>query len=938
MKKKRSITSSYFFIIIAISYITVVILGSIAIRKQYSDFHKENIKLKKEYIEDQKIIIKLEIDEAWEYIEWRRKTAKISEKDLQNEVLEWFSKIRFPNRGDELGILFVRSYEGILLMSLSAPNLIGENISNKLDSDSINTHDLFLSAINDPKGGYAEYSWFNPTTETIGNKISFVKGIPEWQWYIGAGFWLNDINSVIEQEKLVMKRTVRSYVRIIILSMLILLIFIYISSSYLSRKMKDSFAIFSSFFNSAAIDSTKIDINKIEFSEFEKMASAANSMINAREQIEEELNISNRIINRSPAVAFLWRNEDNLSVEFVSDNVKYLLGYSAQEFMKGGIKYKKIIHKDDLPKVEKEVASYINDEKRKSFSLKPYRLITKTGEIKWVNDNSYIKRDSKGMITHYEGIIYDITELKKTEEKANRFNSIIADSLNEIYLFDSKSLLFIQVNNAALKNLGYSFDEILKLTPLDIKPEISAKSFEKLVKPLRKEEKEKIIFETTHQRKDKSLYNVEVHLQLLKYDSESLFAAIILDISDRKKAENELLESEARFRAMFENNHTVMALIDPESGKIIDTNPAAVKFYGYSRDKFINELYIHDLNTLSKEQVEKRMDEAKVRKQAFYNFEHRLFDGQIRNVEAYSGPISYEGKTVLFSIIHDVTEKIQIELELNKHRDNLEEIIKERTSELENSQLALLNLVDDVNQESEKLDQANKELANINEELETFTYSVSHDLKAPLRGIDGYSHLLLSNFKKEMDPEARVFLNNIRKSTKQMNVLIEDLLAYSRMERKDFRNEDIHFESLINDLLLHYSTSIETNNAKIKLSFPKKLKLKADKDGLNLVLRNLLDNALKFTSNKENAQIEISCSENSDNWHLFVKDNGIGFDMKYHDRIYKIFQRLHLAEEYEGTGVGLAMVSKAVQRMNGKIWAESSLSKGASFHIELYKS
>ena len=221
--------------------------------------------------------------------------------------------------------------------------------------------------------------------------------------------------------------------------------------------------------------------------------------------------------------------------------------------------------------------------------------------------------------------------------------------------------------------------------------------------------------------------------------------------------------------------------------------------------------------------------------------------------------------------------------------------------------------------------------------METFTYSVSHDLKAPVRGIDGYSKLLLDLYKNELNEEAHEFLKNIRAGTLQMNHLIEDLLAYSRLERQEFEIRNIVLQPLINDLLVLLSGEIKEFNIQIKTSFPEDFMLLADNNGLKLVLRNLLDNAIKFSSKSDNPQIEIGSRDNSTHWLIFVKDNGVGFDMKYHDRIFKIFQRLHLPEEFEGTGIGLAMVEKAMHRMNGIIWAESELGKGTCFYLEFKK-
>jgi light-regulated signal transduction histidine kinase (bacteriophytochrome) len=285
----------------------------------------------------------------------------------------------------------------------------------------------------------------------------------------------------------------------------------------------------------------------------------------------------------------------------------------------------------------------------------------------------------------------------------------------------------------------------------------------------------------------------------------------------------------------------------------------------------------------------------------------------------------------------EITQQKTANEEIAKLNAELEDRVAERTLQLELSEGALLNLVDDLNMQTYALDSVNKKLASINAEMETFTYSVSHDLKAPLRGIDGYSKLLIDLYKNDLNEEAQGFLKNIRTGTLQMNLLIEDLLSYSRLERQEFQIKNVPLKPLINDLLVLLSGEIKKSNIQIKTNFPDNFMLLADGNGLKLALRNLLDNAIKFSSKSKNPEIEIGSSENSTHWLIFVRDNGVGFDMKYHDRIFKIFQRLHLPEEYEGTGIGLAMVEKAMHRMNGSIWAESKLNIGTCFYLEFKK-
>lgn len=271
--------------------------------------------------------------------------------------------------------------------------------------------------------------------------------------------------------------------------------------------------------------------------------------------------------------------------------------------------------------------------------------------------------------------------------------------------------------------------------------------------------------------------------------------------------------------------------------------------------------------------------------------------------------------------------------ELNR---NLEERIIERTKELEDSQVALLNLVEDLNEKSEQLQQSTNLLQAKNKELETFTYSVSHDLKAPLRGIDGYSSLLEELYYDSFDEEGRHFLRTIRSSTKQMNQLIEDLLSYSRLERASIQENVFNIKQLALNISGILTTDIKTSKVNIVNRIPD-YEICSDKNCLSIALRNLIENSMKFSAQTDNPTIEIDFREETEFVILSIKDNGIGFDMKFKNRIFEIFQRLNLPEQYNGTGIGLAMVKKAMDRIKGTVWAESSFGEGAIFYLKIPK-
>jgi signal transduction histidine kinase len=223
-----------------------------------------------------------------------------------------------------------------------------------------------------------------------------------------------------------------------------------------------------------------------------------------------------------------------------------------------------------------------------------------------------------------------------------------------------------------------------------------------------------------------------------------------------------------------------------------------------------------------------------------------------------------------------------------------------------------------------------------NKELEAFSYSVSHDLRAPLRGIDGFSRILLEEYGPKLDPEAQRYLGIVREATKKMGQLVDELLAFSRLGRQQIAKQRVATEAIVRETLV--GLEHEHDGRRVELRVGHLPPCDADPALLKQVYMNLLGNALKYTRRRECAVIEIGCATHSngaDELRYFVKDNGVGFDMKYAHKLFGVFQRLHRAEDYEGTGVGLAIAQRIIHRHGGRIWAESAPDNGATFYFTL---
>jgi signal transduction histidine kinase len=232
-----------------------------------------------------------------------------------------------------------------------------------------------------------------------------------------------------------------------------------------------------------------------------------------------------------------------------------------------------------------------------------------------------------------------------------------------------------------------------------------------------------------------------------------------------------------------------------------------------------------------------------------------------------------------------------------------------------------------------ELERKNHRLALVNEELESFSYSVSHDLHAPLRSIDGFSQALLEDCSSKLNREGKDFLNRIRASTKKMAKLIDDMLTLSRITRKKVNYSEVNLSKIANTIVKDLNTMKDKRQVKFKIV--PNLTAKADAGLMRIVLENLLGNAYKFTRKSDDAKIEFGVTNVNGDRAYFINDNGAGFDMNYANKLFIPFQRLHSEYEYNGTGIGLAIVQRVMHLHNGRVWAEGEVRKGATFYFTI---
>ncbi len=301
----------------------------------------------------------------------------------------------------------------------------------------------------------------------------------------------------------------------------------------------------------------------------------------------------------------------------------------------------------------------------------------------------------------------------------------------------------------------------------------------------------------------------------------------------------------------------------------------------------------------------------------------------------------HDGRLVRIQIATDITERKQIEVELVQHRDHLERLVSERTAELqvrikhvENLNSGMVNLMADLQVANQRATESAERLAAANRELEAFAYSVSHDLRAPLRGINGFAQILAERHRDDLSEEGQRYVDYVVQSGERMALLIEDLLQYSRMGRRAVRSMPLDCAQVVTEVITALEPMMEEAQARIETpsDFPT---VHGDRTLLSQVFSNLIENAIKYHETGIPPLISITCQVEADDVVIRVQDNGIGIAPEYHNKIFDMFQRLHSDEEISGTGIGLALVKKAAYLMEGDVGVESTGEGGSTFWVRL---
>jgi PAS domain S-box-containing protein len=518
-------------------------------------------------------------------------------------------------------------------------------------------------------------------------------------------------------------------------------------------------------------------------------------------------------------------------------------------------------------------------------------------------------RNAAGQVVGASTITREITEQKKIEEalhlSESRYRSLITATAQIVWTTNAQGEV---IDDMPLWRAftGMTFEQILGSGWLDsVHPDDRKRTAEVWAQAWR--ERARYEIEYRIRRHDGEYRDFAVRGVPIQESDGSIreWVGTCTDITDRKQAQEQLRQAALYSRTLIEASLDPLVTIG-QDGKILDVNHATEKITGHPRERLIGSDFCNYFTEPEKARCgyERVFTQGSVQD---YPLAIRNPDGKVVELTYNATVFTNEAGAVqgVFAAARDVTRMKAAEQEVRRLNQELEQRVMRRTAQLEAA----------------------------NKELEAFTYSVSHDLRAPLRHISGFAKILIEDFASQIPEEAKHHLQRIEEGTHRMGQLVDDLLNLARVGRRELNLQVTGFTSLVDEVIAGLQSDLGHRRVEWKIGdLPY---MDCDPALMHQVFQNLLSNAVKFTRPREVARVEIGREMRDGTSVVYVRDNGVGFSMKYSDKLFGVFQRLHRVEDFEGTGVGLATVQRIIQKHGGRIWAEAELDKGATFYFTL---